>query len=394
MKIAVRQTKKNGAKAWVVDWHVPGEKRRRRFFATKDVAEEFRTNLATNGTKVGDFWKALTAKERDALIGFTRMAQEKGVSLADLVVRMDGQIDSDLVPAPLLEDAISECLASKLSSNRRAGYVKDLGLVLTAFAKGRKTQRVSQVTAAEVEAFAARYENLHSRSTILNRINTLFSFSVRRGYMRNNPCDRIERVTIDHKPPQILAPEEAAKLMEAVRSTFPRGLAWFSLCLFAGVRPEEADKLDWDAIDLSRGIVQVDAAAAKVRQRRIVHLLPAAIAWLQVAKDTKAEMPIPNVTRRRMQRDLRGTMGWEAWPQDILRHTAASYWLASVQDAGKVAHELGNSAGILLRHYRELVTKEDAARFWAIRPQGLSGKHPTKVSGDLRPAQVSQVKEG
>jgi hypothetical protein len=53
----------------------------------------------------------------------------------------------------------------------------------------------------------------------------------------------------------------------------------------------------------------------------------------------------------------------------VLRHTAASHWLAAWQDAGKVAHELGNSAGILLRHYRELVPRAESEKFWSITPQ-------------------------
>lgn len=36
--------------------------------------------------------------------------------------------------------------------------------------------------------------------------------------------------------------------------------------------------------------------------------------------------------------------------------------------ARREAAELGNSASILMRHYRELVTTETAAEFWSMRP--------------------------
>jgi hypothetical protein len=58
-------------------------------------------------------------------------------------------------------------------------------------------------------------------------------------------------------------------------------------------------------------------------------------------------------------------MGWKVWPKDILRHTCASHWLAIVPDAQRIALQLGNSPAILLRHYRSIVTKEDAERFWS-----------------------------
>ena len=62
-------------------------------------------------------------------------------------------------------------------------------------------------------------------------------------------------------------------------------------------------------------------------------------------------------------------LGFTDWPKDVLRHSCASYLMALWQDAGRVAAELGKSVNILLRHYRELVRKEDAERFWRIVPR-------------------------
>ncbi|MCP5523587.1 MAG: hypothetical protein H7A46_18775 [Verrucomicrobiales bacterium] len=63
---------------------------------------------------------------------------------------------------------------------------------------------------------------------------------------------------------------------------------------------------------------------------------------------------------------MRDRLGFKAWPQDVLRHTAASQLLALRKDAAAVALELGNSPQVLLTHYRELVTREQAAEFWGI----------------------------
>lgn len=156
--------------------------------------------------------------------------------------------------------------------------------------------------------------------------------------------------------------------MVFVKRRHPTGLGWFALALMAGIRPEECDRLTWSNVDLESGIVTVDAAASKVRRRRIVHLQPAAAAWMRLAKKLGAVLPLPHTTRRRQLRSVRKKLGWDSWPKDILRHTCASYLMATWQDAGRVAAELGNSAGILLRHYRELVTRKEADRFWNLRP--------------------------
>ena len=121
-------------------------------------------------------------------------------------------------------------------------------------------------------------------------------------------------------------------------------------------------------MDVQRRIITVDAAASKVRTRRIIHHLPCAKAWLAESERLQAQLPIKYGARMRIMRYVRDHLGLRSWPQDILRHTAASYWLAHRQDAGAVAHELGNSAGILLRVYRELVSREDAERWVGLRP--------------------------
>jgi hypothetical protein len=83
---------------------------------------------------------------------------------------------------------------------------------------------------------------------------------------------------------------------------------------------------------------------------------------------------LKHITRRRYLRALRDYLRFKRWPQDVLRHTAASNLLAFHQDAGKVAAFLGHSAGILLRHYKALVFREDADAWMRIMPK--KRQHP------------------
>jgi integrase len=269
-----------------------------------------------------------------------------------------------------LGECIEETLVAKRQAQRRASYLGSLEQYLRAFASGRERKRIDEMTVADIERwFASRHEAPVTRASNLGRLSAMFDLAWRRGYIIENPCRRVERVHVEAKPPVILTIRQAAKVLIHIKRRQPRGLAWFALALMAGVRPEECDRLSWGDVDLDRGIVTVDAAASKVRQRRIVHLQPAAVAWLRLAGGLGAELPLPHVTRRRYLRDLRDRLGWKAWPQDILRHTCASYLMALWQDAGRVAAELGSSPGILLRHYRELVRREDAERFWRLIPR-------------------------
>jgi hypothetical protein len=58
------------------------------------------------------------------------------------------------------------------------------------------------------------------------------------------------------------------------------------------------------------------------------------------------------------------------WKHNALRHSFASYRFAQTGDAGRVAGELGNSTAIVHRHYRELVSAQDAAAWFAVKPEG------------------------
>ena len=58
------------------------------------------------------------------------------------------------------------------------------------------------------------------------------------------------------------------------------------------------------------------------------------------------------------------------WKANALRHSYASYRFAQTGDAGRVAGELGNSAAVVHRHYRELVKPADAERWFAVKPEG------------------------
>jgi integrase len=184
--------------------------------------------------------------------------------------------------------------------------------------------------------------------------------------MNDNHCDRVERPHIENGTPTILTIDEAKKALKFAHAEKKDFLPWLTLALFAGVRPEECDKLDWDHIDLKEGIVRIDAAIAKVRNRRIVHLKPVAIQWLKLG----GKLPLKQVSRRRYIRKLRDALGWEVWKKDSLRHSTGSYWMASDQNAPMVASELGTSVKVLMKNYRDGdVSDANAEEFWNLTPR-------------------------
>lgn len=355
-------------KPWLVDLRPVGGGRR--FYATEAQAKAAAKDAARDRSEVGREWADLPPRERLEVVRTLREMNASGVTLRALWEAWQARQIAVSTPGPTLEQAIREVIQSKREANLRPSYIDGLEGYLNAFARGRERLPIAAIRGEDVVAwFRARGERTATRGSNIGRLSSLFSFAVRAGWRTDNPVDRVERARVDPKAPVILTVRQAAKVLVFARRKLPRGLAWFALALMAGVRPEECDRLTWDALDLDRATLRIDAAASKVRRRRIVHLLPAAVAWLRIARNGGAELPLPRITRRRYLRAVRDRLGFEAWPQDVLRHSCASYLLALWQDAGKVADELGNSAAILLRHYRELVHREDAERFWRLIPR-------------------------
>ena len=60
--------------------------------------------------------------------------------------------------------------------------------------------------------------------------------------------------------------------------------------------------------------------------------------------------------------------GLRPWPRNALRHSFISYALAIDHDENRIALESGNTPEVIHTNYRALVTREEAERFWNIRP--------------------------
>ncbi len=74
----------------------------------------------------------------------------------------------------------------------------------------------------------------------------------------------------------------------------------------------------------------------------------------------------PCLSYRYEQLSQKAQVGWKV---NALRHSYASYRLAQIQDAAKVALEMGNSPQMLFKHYRELVTPDAAGAWFGIVPE-------------------------
>src|SRR5262249_53908896 len=132
-------------------------------------------------------------------------------------------------------------------------------------------------------------------------------------------------------------------------------------------RDAEIKRLDWSEVDLVRGHIEVKARKAKSARRRIVPIQANLSAWLRPYSDRQGCVA-PNGNRKKLDR-IRRAAGLAKWPRNGLRHSYASYRLAAVHDAPRVASELGHtSPAMLYNTYREVVRPDEAEKYWQIAP--------------------------
>jgi integrase len=162
--------------------------------------------------------------------------------------------------------------------------------------------------------------------------------------------------------------DELSGLLNTANTLVPDVVPMLAIGAFAGLRDAEIKRLDWSEVDLTRGHIEIKTAKAKSARQRIIPIQSNLGAWLRPCSGMTGPV-VPWSARGKLAR-VRKAAGLTRWPQNGLRHSFASYRLAAIHDAPRVAAELGHTTPQLLYStYRELVLPEEAERYWEVIPE-------------------------
>ena len=279
-------------------------------------------------------------------------------------------------------DVVAEFLKVKESRGASDRYMKDLRSRLEHFAEDFKKDACN-VTTADIQDWLdgqnLKPQNYRNFRTVSH---TLFQFAVARGYAADNPVEGVERVKVNSGDTEVFTPLEITRLLEAARRDFPNFLPSLAIGAFAGLRSAEIERLEWSDIHLGERFIVVGASKAKTASRRIVPISDNLAGWLRPYAEQKGMIwPGTHDAFYDAQKDTAEATGIKGdpekgtkalppvkWKSNALRHSFASYRFAQTGDAGRVAGELGNSAVVVHRHYRELVTPADAEKWFNVKP--------------------------
>ena len=145
---------------------------------------------------------------------------------------------------------------------------------------------------------------------------------------------------------------------------------YFALALFAGIRPDwkhgEMSKLKPKHIHMDTGVILIEPEVSKVKEKRAIKIQPNLSLWLE--KYSPVRYPIiPTIRFPDMWAHVRNEL---KLTQNVLRHTYISMAVGSFRSVGDAALQAGNFESVIRKYYLDLVTTEQADRFWRIVPRG------------------------
>ncbi len=312
-----------------------------------------------------------------------RLAKNKvapfGMSLLSAIEEwIAGRGKTPRVISKTVAEVVEEFLTSKRVEGVSFFHLEDRKYRMNKFAAAFPGG-IDQITTHEIEIWLNGLGiSGRTRNNYRNAVLQLFRYARGKRYLPRNEPTVVEDVASASRAEgaiQIYTPQELRLLLSHAPEKL---LPFFAIGAFSGLRSQEIMRLDWSDIRFEQGFIEVAAAKAKTASRRLAPLLPALTAWLLPMRQKSGH--VVGYTRNDMlcearQRfcksgiKVRGEVFQFTWKPNALRHSYASYRLADIKDAARVALEMGNSPAMLFRNYRELVTEQQAAEWFGVLPQ-------------------------
>ena len=382
-EITIRQVMRNGYLTHIVQGWQENGKWQRKFFSDETKAKTFasmkRISIENAGRQQHMILSSLTQEKHDEAC---RAYEALGIySLTEAVKYfLVNHRAPDYTIA--LNNAISRYIEDK-ESLLRDRTINALKRSLKRFADATNNADVHTITSEQITLFLKSIRvgdsEKISRKTWNNYRDELHAFfkwcmekdlATKRPYCFINPVESVIR----HKNkivreeqalhPTTSSPEKVLTLFTSLMADGGELIPYFALCYFAGIRPEEVQRMNGrekELINLDTNVITIPAGISKTRQQRQVEISPNLAAWLQAYN----KPILPTNYKRRIAKIRMDHM----LKHDEMRHSFISYHVALHRSVGDAALQAGNSESIVKRHYLNLHPREDGTKFFSIYPQ-------------------------
>jgi len=247
--------------------------------------------------------------------------------------------------------ACKQYLQHLQEQGRSSGYINSMRWVLEEFMQRLGDQK--ELSFHTTFALQRELKYAPNKAHKASRLGSFYSWAKRQHYIQVVPDLRLPKKSTVSSQVGFLSLEECSLLIKHCPLEL-QGHLWLRLCM--GLRVSESSRVE--SLQVRDDFLIVGAQAAKTRTRRVMEMLPGHLSWWEKVQPLKS-------LRERFEA-LRSKAGLTHWPNNAMRHTAASHWLNHYQDEQKAALHLGNSPTMLHRHYKALVTRKESEEFFRL----------------------------
>lgn len=201
----------------------------------------------------------------------------------------------------------------------------------------------------------------------LNHLNQFLNWCYKKEYLEKLPTVGLS-VDVPESHPEFFTVDEVKTILETLRNPIWEALLpYHVVCLFAGIRPQEASLLTWEHVESD--YIRVPASISKTKRERLVKLEDNVKEWLTVCRK-KFPTFIPKCDLADKTKRFHNSLPFE-WIPDGLRHSFATYFISKYREGGygRLETMMGSSAYVLRRHYVRFVPDEQFNDFWNIKPK-------------------------
>ena len=275
--------------------------------------------------------------------------------------------------------------------------LKNISEKLTRFAQTFGTRESRSITTAEIDQWLTSLRSRRnpaklpkspllgslSRNHYRAALSAFFSYAAApsRKWVERNPIADLEPERVETGEPEAYTTKAVAKLMQAALDHKPELVPVLALGMFAGLRVSEALMTDLSKLPDKAGEFRTTGKTGA----RMAPYTETCAAWIatQPRRTDKAWTQSARAHVDHMQELY--ALAKVKPINNGARHSFISYRTAETRDVARVADECGNSVSTIKNHYRQLVTSEEAVKFFAIRPE-TKAENVTQIEKGRRTA--------
>jgi integrase len=279
-----------------------------------------------------------------------------------------------------LADAVAEfCESRRIKAQTMVGsrpglarqYVIDSERYVKGFSDAFPNHDLGDLTKAHLDQYLASLTHLapKTRNGVRTTVRLFLRWCIRQDYLPHDTrlldAEGLRAEPLEAKPIEHYTPSELKRLLDAASDEMRPVIALQAL---AGLRLQEALRLDWQDVWRVPGHVEVASGKAKTRQRRLVTICPALEAWLAPYRGRTGPLCDASIAAFAVRfGKLRQELGI-ASRKNGLRHGFVTYHYALHANENLTAAQAGNSPAIIHAHYRGLATPDEAQAWFGVFP--------------------------